>query len=416
MEQVMSIYNSFMGVSEQSKTFVQSDDLCCICQTDMTNTRTFTTKCNHTYHHDCVKLWFINKDNCPICITKVVTPILRSQCCEYTYETPKKEFSIYRFILYLLGACVTKTTNGNLIMNVLTKDINPLYSSIFYIFYFSDGSSLLKEEINKIRDTTEKIYYGFDVIRILISLYFSIYNNSFFLSLLCQLYCLSCLINSEVFVSKIKYSGLFFYNNFSNPIYYILYLFCMRLNNIFLIVSLFLGVNHISIKILSLIEILGLSFLFINTFSYVRLCIAITSKCFDSIIKSEYEGITKFYINSRSVGMASFIRSIITLIQSQSFNTMYRQFTEASIPVGQNNIPQSNNEMVVLDDVISEITLPTITRVTLPQYTEPIVETQTINSTVQIDDETITLSLDLSDLNDTESDYENVNEQHSDTN
>lgn len=53
---------------------IHNNDLpeCSICYETMGDKESYVLdKCNHKFHYDCVNTWLLNKDNCPLCRTKI---------------------------------------------------------------------------------------------------------------------------------------------------------------------------------------------------------------------------------------------------------------------------------------------------------------------------------------------------------
>ena len=47
------------------KYYYKYMDRCCICFENLN--KKYTTECNHSFHFDCIKKWYLTKQNCPIC-------------------------------------------------------------------------------------------------------------------------------------------------------------------------------------------------------------------------------------------------------------------------------------------------------------------------------------------------------------
>jgi hypothetical protein len=46
----------------------KSEEMCVICHEDfLSNTKISTMYCNHTYHHNCLDDWLLERESCPLC-------------------------------------------------------------------------------------------------------------------------------------------------------------------------------------------------------------------------------------------------------------------------------------------------------------------------------------------------------------
>jgi hypothetical protein len=62
---------SYSELDESVKNNIDNNDNCSICFEKLTDDILGVTKCNHIYHHNCIKQWLINNKTCPLCRTSI---------------------------------------------------------------------------------------------------------------------------------------------------------------------------------------------------------------------------------------------------------------------------------------------------------------------------------------------------------
>lgn len=336
-------------------------DICPVCHDDIKNdcndcnTCKYTTPCGHTFHHKCVKVWFSEKDICPVCRTTVITSNIRNSCTSFEYIKPSKTMNNYLFFLYLIGCSskIFKDVDKMMSMALESKSkITKPYVTLFRYLFFS-SAILTKTELLDVVKTLEYLYKVLEITAIIFSFLFSLFDSTFITSNWFRLLLLYQMLHYDTNINYSLYSKEIFYKNGINPLYFIIYnAIILLIIPLFVLPSFFIF-NNIFIKITCAITLICflIKYILIVLSAIATIVIIFTSIRveFNEYIHKEFTGETNYMsmftnnFNRSSFDLSSFINNYNNIIRTNlgsSFSDPYGTNATISRARTFNNINQ----------------------------------------------------------------------------
>lgn len=239
----------------------------------------YLTTCCHYFHINCVKNWFLFNNNCPKCNKVIINHETRINNTKEIYTSVFHNFTIYNFILYLLGS--------NLIREV---DINSMLKTSYNEIIFDDN---IFQYIN--------FYYDFQSILLQpIFLYIVLFiSDSLLSSFWIFIFLLFQIITFRIITLDNDIIKNLFFINVENSFYYINYVFFILISQIIFVITSYNVFDNFSIKLMCLIKLSYWFFYFLLLCEVLYKFIYNTTEFFKykltSIIKSEFDGNTNLF-------------------------------------------------------------------------------------------------------------------------